>query len=56
MIDNGECLELETVEADSDVWRLLESKYSIAKKLATSVEYQYVLDLNYSMFRFEQQP
>ena len=54
MIDNGECLELEAVDADSDVWKLLENKYYIAEKIASSISYQYLLELNYSMFVFEE--
>ena len=48
-LDDGECISL---NADKDQQKLVTDNYGLLKKLATSVEYQYLLNMNYSRFVF----
>lgn len=49
MLDDGRCISLDKNE---ETQKLITSNYGLLKKVAKSVEYQYVLDMNYTVFRF----
>ncbi|MBR0410475.1 MAG: hypothetical protein IJI25_05670 [Eubacterium sp.] len=49
MLDDGKCIALDHVEETQD---LITSNYGLLKKLAKTVDYQYVLNMNYSIFTF----
>lgn len=49
MLDDGRCISL---DKDEETQELITSNYGLLKKVAKSVEYQYVLDMNYTVFRF----
>ncbi len=49
MLDDGECIAL---DGDEDRQALTTDNYSLLRRLAKSVEYQYVLNLNYTTIRF----
>ena len=49
MMDNGECLAFNENEETQE---LITDNYTLMRKVAKSVEYQYVLNLNYTIFRF----
>ena len=51
MLDDGKCLALDDVKETQE---LITSNYGLLKKLANTVEYQYVLNMNYSVFTFGQ--
>lgn len=49
IIDDGKCIYLDNEEANQ---KIVTSNYGLLKKLSQSVEYQYVLDLNYTVCRY----
>ena len=49
MLDDGRCISLDKNE---ETQKLITSNYGLLKKVAKSVEYQYVPDMNYTVFRF----
>ena len=49
MIDDGECIAL---NEDKETAELITDNYGLLKKLAKSVEYQYILKMNYTLIRF----
>ena len=49
MLDDGKCIALDN---DKELQRLITDNYGLLRKLARSVEYQYVLNMNYSVFTF----
>ena len=49
MMDNGECIAL---NEDKETQELITDNYTLLKKVCNSVEYQYILNLNYTIFRF----
>ena len=49
MIDDGQCIAL---DEDTETTRLITNNYGLMRKLAKSVEYQYVLNMNYTILRF----
>jgi len=51
-MDDGQCIMLNEDDASRDIV----SNYSVIRKIADTVSYQYVLDMNYSVFTFEQRP
>jgi hypothetical protein len=50
-LDDGRCIALETSEVSG---KLITDNYELLRKLAESVEYQYILDLNYTRFTFSE--
>ena len=49
MIDDGECIMLN----EDDASRELITNYGLIRKIARNVSYQYVLDMNYTVFTFQ---
>ena len=49
MIDDGEFIAL---NEDKETTELITDNYGLLKKLAKSVEYQYILKMNYTLIRF----
>ncbi|MBR1443137.1 MAG: hypothetical protein IJ583_06340 [Firmicutes bacterium] len=49
MLDTGRCIAL---NEDKETKKLVTENYEFIKKLAKSVEYQYILDMNYSVISF----
>lgn len=49
IIDDGECIYLDKEKANQ---KIVTSNYGLLKKLSKTVEYQYVLDLNYTVCRY----
>ena len=49
MLDTGRCIAL---NEDKETKKLVTENYEFIKKLAISVEYQYILDMNYSVITF----
>lgn len=49
MLDTGRCIAL---NEDKETKKLVTENYEFIKKLAKSVEYQYILDMNYSVITF----
>ena len=49
MIDDGECIMLNEDDASKE----LITNYSMLKKLAQNISYQYILDMNYTVFTFQ---
>ena len=49
MLDDGECIALDKNE---ETQQLITDNYGLLKKLAKTVEYQYVLNMNYTVFTF----
>ena len=49
MIDDGECIILN----EDDASRELITNYGLIRKIARNVSYQYVLDMNYTVFTFQ---
>ena len=49
ILDNGDCIAL---NEDTESVQLRADNYSVVKKIADTVNYQYILDMNYSMFTF----
>ena len=49
MIDDGKCIAL---NEDTETTELITDNYGLLKKLAKSVEYQNILNMNYTIFRF----
>ena len=49
MLDDGKCIAL---DEDRETTALITDNYELLKKLAKSVEYQYILNMNYTVFRF----
>lgn len=49
MIDDGQCIAL---NEDSETAELITDNYGLIKKLARSVEYRYILNMNYTIIRF----
>jgi hypothetical protein len=49
IIDDGKCIFLDEEEEERE---LITSNYGLLKKLAKSVQYQYVLNLNYTVCRY----
>lgn len=48
-MDSGRCIAL---DKDEETEKLITDNYGLLRKLAKSVEYQYILDLNYTRFTF----
>lgn len=53
MMDDGKCIAL---NEDVEKKKLITDNYGLLKGLAYSVEYQYVLDMNYTVLRFSDNP
>ena len=51
-MDDGRCIMLNEDDASRDIV----SNYSVIRKIADTVSYQYVLEMNYTVFTFEQRP
>ena len=49
MLDDGKCIAL---DENKEMQDLTVDNYEFIKKLAKSVQYQYILDMNYSILRF----
>ena len=49
MFDDGECISL---NVDKETTGLITDNYGLLKKVAKSVEYQYILNMNYTVIRF----
>lgn len=49
MLDDGKCIAL---DENKETTALITNNYELLKKLAKSVEYQYLLNMNYTVFRF----
>ncbi len=49
MIDDGRCIAL---DENDDTKTLITDNYGLLKKISKSVEYQYVLNMNYTVFTF----
>lgn len=49
MIDDGRCI---VFDEDREKQRMITDNYALLKKLAASVQYQYVLNLNYTIIKF----
>ena len=49
MIDDGKCIAL---DEDMETTELITDNYGLMKKLARSVEYQHILNMNYTILRF----
>lgn len=52
ILDDGRCIMLN----EDDESKALISNYSLIKKIATSVSYQYLLEMNYTVFHFDEKP
>ena len=50
-LDDGRCIALETSEVSG---KLITDNYELLRKLAESVEYQYILNMNYTRFTFRE--
>ena len=50
MMDNGRCIAL---DEDKEQQKLVTNNYELIKKVATTVEYQYILDMNYTVVTLE---
>ena len=50
MIDNGRCIEL---NENKEQQMLAISNYDILRRIATTLEYQYILDMNYTVITIE---
>ena len=50
MLDDGKCIKLDENEENQKLQR---DNYEVIKKLAKSYDYQYLLNMNYSTFNFE---
>ena len=48
-LDDGRCIALDKNE---ETHRLITDNYELLRKLAKTVEYQYILNLNYTRFTF----
>ena len=48
-MDDGRCIMLDEDEETKE----LTTNYSLIRKIAVSVNYQYILNLNYTVFCFE---
>ncbi len=51
-MDDGECILLN----EDDESKELALNYSLIRKIASSVSYQYLLNMNYTVFTFEGTP
>lgn len=49
MMDDGKCIAL---DENPETQELITDNYSLLKKIAKSVEYQYILNMNYTLIRF----
>ena len=49
MLDDGRCIAL---DEDQETQKLITDNYGLLKKLAKSVRYQYILNMNYTVFEF----
>ena len=49
MLDDGRCIAL---DEDRETQELIADNYGLLKKLAKSVQYQYLLNMNYTVFEF----
>ena len=52
IMDDGRCIMLNKDDASRDIV----SNYSVIRKIADTVSYQYVLEMNYTVFTFKQRP
>ena len=50
-LDDGKCIALDRSETSG---RLITDNYGLLRKLAESVEYQYILNMNYTRFTFSE--
>ena len=50
MLDDGRCISL---DADEGVQNLITNNYQLLKKVAKETKYQYLLDMNYTVFNLE---
>ena len=48
-LDDGKCIALDKNEVSR---KLITDNYELLRKLAKSVEYQYILNMNYTRFTF----
>ena len=51
MLDDGKCIAL---DHEKETQKLITNNYDLLKKLANTVEYQYLQNMNYSVFTFGQ--
>ena len=49
MLDDGKCIML---DKNSETQKLTTNNYELIRKLAKSVEYQYILNMNYTRITF----
>ena len=49
MLDDGRCIAL---DEDRETQELITDNYGLLRKLAKSVKYQYLLNMNYTEFEF----
>ena len=49
IIDDGQCIAL---NEDKEAEQLTTDNYELLKKISKSVEYQYILNMNYTIIRF----
>ena len=49
MLDDGKCISL---NEDTETQELITDNYMLLKRVCKSVEYQYILNMNYTIFRF----
>ena len=49
-LDGGRCIALDRNESSQ---KIITDNYGLLKKLAKSVEYQYILNMNYTRFTFD---
>lgn len=50
MLDNGNCISF---TEDKDVQKLITNHFGMMKKIASKVEYQFILNMNYTKFLFQ---
>ena len=52
-LDEGDCISL---DKDDEKQRLITNNYDLIKKIAKAVEYQYILNLNYTRITIQTNP
>ena len=52
-LDEGDCISL---DKDDEKHRLITNNYDLIKKIAKDVEYQYILNLNYTRITIQTNP
>ena len=49
MLDNGKCIML---DSDPETTQLVTDNYGLLRKIAKDIKYQYILNMNYTLFQF----